>query len=363
MGYTLSEIAASLGAELLGDASLLIEGLAEPAMAGPDDLALASNEKYASALADGAAQAALLWPGADFKALGLKGAIVPIRPRYAMAGLTRQMDPGQHWPTGIHPSAIIDPSAVLGTNVSVGAFSIVGPGAQIGDNCVIGPQSYIGAHVQLGPDAMIREQVSIGAYASIGARFRAQPGARLAGDGFSFVTPEQSGVETARESLGEATMQDDQSWVRIHSLGSILIGDDVEVGSNACLDSGTIRPTQIGDGTKIDDMVQVAHNVVVGKNCLLCGLVGIAGSVVIGNNVVLAGQVGVSDNISIGDNVVAGGASVILSSVPAGRMVLGYPATKMDTQIDSYKALRRLPRVLRDIADIKKAVSKLDGSD
>ncbi|WP_299657863.1 UDP-3-O-(3-hydroxymyristoyl)glucosamine N-acyltransferase [uncultured Tateyamaria sp.] len=363
MGYSLAEIAASLGAEVLGDASLVIEGLAEPAMAGPKDLALASNEKYAEALKDGSAQAALLWPGADFAALGLKGAIVPNRPRYAMAGLTKAMDPGQHWPTGIHASAVVDPSAVLGTNVSVGAFTIVGPGAQIGDNCVIGPQSYIGAHVQLGPDAMIREQVSIGAYAKIGARFRAQPGARLAGDGFSYVTPQKSGVETARESLGHASAQDDQSWVRIHSLGSVLIGDDVEVGPNSCVDSGTIRPTQVGDGTKIDDLVQVAHNVVVGKNCLLCGLVGIAGSTVIGNNVVLGGQVGVSDNISIGDNVVAGGASVILSNVPAGRTILGYPATKMDAQIDSYKALRRLPRALRDIADLKKAVSKPDGSD
>ncbi|MEL7131735.1 MAG: UDP-3-O-(3-hydroxymyristoyl)glucosamine N-acyltransferase [Pseudomonadota bacterium] len=363
MGYTLAEIAASLGAEVLGDASIEIDGLAEPAMAGAGDLALASNEKYADALKDGAAQAALLWPGADYAALGLKGAVVPNRPRYAMAGLTAQMDPGQHWPKVIHSSAVVDPSAVLGANVSVGAFSIIGPGAQIGDNCVIGPQSYVGAHVQLGPDAVIREQVSIGAYARIGARFRAQPGARVAGDGFSYVTPQKSGVETARESLGEAAAQDDQSWVRIHSLGSVLMGDDVEMGANSCVDSGTIRPTQVGDGSKIDDLVQVAHNVIVGKNCLLCGLVGIAGSTVIGNNVVLGGQVGVSDNVTIGDNVVAGGASVILSNVPAGRTILGYPATKMDAQIESYKSLRRLPRALRDIADLKKAVSNPGGSD
>jgi len=363
MAYTLAEIAASLGAEVLGDASLTVTGLAEPASAGPDDLALASNEKYASSLSAGRARAALLWPGADFAALGLQGAIVPNRPRYAMAGLTAQMDPGQHWPQGVHETAIIDPTATLGEGVSIGPFTIVGPGAVIGDRCVIGPQSYIGAHVRLGPDAVLREQISIGAYARIGARFRAQPGARVAGDGFSYVTPQKSGVETARESLGEASAQDDQAWVRIHSLGSVVIGDDVELGANACVDSGTIRPTQVGNGTKIDDLVQVAHNVIVGQNCLLCGLVGIAGSTVIGNNVVLGGQVGVSDNITIGDNVVAGGASVILSNVPAGRTILGYPATKMDAQIDSYKSLRRLPRALKDISELKKAVFKPEASD
>ena len=192
---------------------------------------------------------------------------------------------------------------------------------------------------------------------------QAQPGARVGSDGFSFVTPEKSNVETARESLGANVETSEQSWSRIHSLGAVTIRDDVEVGANSCVDSGTIRPTEIGNGTKLDNQVHVGHNVVIGRDCLLCGQVGIAGSVDIGNNVVLGGKVGVSDNVFIGDNVVAGGGSSILSNVPAGRAVLGYPAVKMDSHIESYKALRRLPRLMRDVAALKKAISKSDTSD
>ena len=143
----------------------------------------------------------------------------------------------------------------------------------------------------------------------------------------------------------------------------ISIGDDVELGANACIDRGTVRDTQIGNGCKFDNLAQIGHNVVIGNDCLICAQVGIAGSSRIGNNVVLGGQTGVSDNIFIGDNVITGGATKVLSNVPAGRVMLGYPAMKMDTQLDIYKQLRRLPRVIADVASLKKAVSKTDPSD
>ncbi len=363
MRYSVAEIAAALGAEAVGDTSLVISGLAEPASAGPADLAMASTAKYAESLTKGSAQAAMLWAGADWQALGLKAAILPQRPRFSMSHLTTMMDPGQGFGAGIHPSAVIDPTARIGTGVSIGPGSVIGPEAHVGDGSVIGAMCFIGWKASLGARAFLREQVSIGARIEIGERFIAQPGARIGGDGFSFVTPEKSGVEAARESLGDQGETQGQSWSRIASLGGVVIGEDVEVGANATIDNGTIRATRIGDRTKIDSLVQIGHNATLGHDVLVCAQAGVAGSVSIGNFVVLGGQSGIADNLTIGDRVVVGGGSVVLSSVPAGRVMLGYPATEMKTQIDSYKALRRLPRYVSDIAALKKAVFKQGSSD
>ncbi|MDE4131768.1 UDP-3-O-(3-hydroxymyristoyl)glucosamine N-acyltransferase [Phaeobacter sp. QD34_3] len=356
--YTIRQIAEALGAQCEGDQSLVIASTKEPQDAGPQDLALATAPKYAENLSQGTAEAALLWEGADWRAMGLKAAIFATRPRMAMAGLTSMMDLGQGFPSGIHPSAVIDPSAELGEGVSVGPLAVIGPRAQIGAGSVIGPHCYIGADVVIGGAAQLREMVSIGARVTIGARFRAQPGARIGGDGFSYVTPEVSGAETARKTLGDQGDAKPQSWLRIHSLGSVTIGDDVELGTNCTIDNGTIRDTVIGDGSKLDNLVHVGHNTRVGRDCLLCGQVGISGSVEIGNNVVLGGQCGVVDNIFIGDGVIAGGGTKILSNVPAGRVMMGYPAVKMETHTEVYKAQRRLPRLMRDIDALKKAVFK-----
>ncbi len=358
MTHTVKEIAASLGAEAVGDTAIVIEGAAEPATARSNDIALAMNPKYAEALAQGQARVAMLWPEADWRALGLAAAILPARPRFAMSGLTGLLDPGQGYAAGIHPSAVIDPDAVLGKAVSIGPLAIVSAGARIGDRSVIGPHCFVGADVTIGADAFLREQVSIGARVTIGARFIAQPGARIGGDGFSFVTAEPSTVESARKTLGDQGTAQAQPWIRIHSLGAVTIGDDVEIGMGATIDCGTIRDTFIGDGTKLDNQVHLGHNVEVGRNCLLCGQVGIAGSVHIGDNVVLGGKVGVSDNIFIGDGVIAGGGTNLMSNVPAGRTMLGYPATQMEKQMEIYKAQRRLPRLLRDFAVLQKAVFK-----
>lgn len=363
MTHTVKEIAVALGAEAFGATELSIARVAEPGTAGVDDLALAMNPKYADALSDGAARAAILWPGAEWQTMGLEAVIVPPRPRFAMAGLTRMMDPGQGYGAGIHPTAHVDPEAILAEDVSVGPLAVISKGARIGAGSVIGPQCFVGWDVTIGRNALLREAVSIGARVKIGDDFIAQPGARVGGDGFSFVTAEASTVEAARKSLGDQGEAKAQPWTRIHSLGAVSIGDNVEIGMSSTVDYGTIRDTRIGNGTKLDNLVHLGHNVVVGENCLLCGLVGVAGSVVIGNNVVLGGQVGVSDNIFIGDGVIAGGGSKILSNVPAGRTILGYPATHMDKQMESYKALRRLPRLMRDFAALQKAVFKTGSDD
>ena len=362
MQYTVQQIAEILGAPFVGDGDIVVTALSEPGDAGPDALALASSPKYAKKIAKGAARAAILWADADWKALGLKAAIMPSRPRFALSNLTALMDPGPRFGVGIHPSASVDGSASVADGVSIGPGAVIGPDASIGSGSIIGPLSFVGRGSQLGQSAVLREHVSIGAGTRIGNRFVAQPGARVAGDGFSFVTTESGGVETVRETLGKEGVAVGQNWTRIHSLGGVEIGDDVELGANSVIDSGTIRPTRIGNRTKIDNLVHIGHNCVIGEDNLLCGLVGIAGSVTTGKFVILAGQVGVVDNITIGDRVVIGAGSKVLTSVPAGRVMLGYPATDMQTQIASYKAFRRLPRVLRDFAAFKKSIPKSDGS-
>ncbi|WP_121065258.1 UDP-3-O-(3-hydroxymyristoyl)glucosamine N-acyltransferase [Chachezhania antarctica] len=356
MDHSIAALAQALNLPSAGDTSLTVTRAAEPGDAGPGDLALAMSPRYAEALGQGAARAAILWDGADWEALGLKAAIFAPRPRLAMAGLTARLDRGQGFGPGIHPSAVIDPSAVIGADVSIGPLAVIAAGARIGDGTVLGPQVYVGADAQIGPGGYVREAVSIGARVVIGARVFIQPGARIGADGFSFVTPEVSGVEKVRETLADQGDTQAQSWIRIHSLGAVRIGDDVEIGAGCTFDNGTIRDTVIGDRTKFDNQVHLGHNVKIGTDCLICGQTGLSGSVVMGNNVVLGGQCGVADNTFVGDNVVAGGATKIVSNAPAGRVLMGYPAVKMDLHTEIYKAQRRLPRLLRDVAELKKAV-------
>ncbi|MBC2835440.1 UDP-3-O-(3-hydroxymyristoyl)glucosamine N-acyltransferase [Paragemmobacter straminiformis] len=357
MAHTIREIAAALGAEAAGDLSLVVSRAAEPRAAGPDALALAMDPKYAGGLAEGQAQAALLWAGADWQGLGLKAAIFAPRGRLAMAGLTVLMDAGPEIAAGVHPMTVIHPEAVIGEGAAIGPFVTIGRGARIGAGARIASHVSIAEGARIGAQALLCQGVRIGARVTIGDRFIAQPGAVVGSDGFSFVTPEKSGVEEIRETLGERSEIRAQSWTRIHSLGAVTIGDDVELGANVCIDRGTIRDTVIGSGSKLDNLVHIGHNVQIGRDCLLCGQVGIAGSARIGDRVVLAGQCGVNDNIFVGDDVIAGGATKIFTNAPAGRVLLGYPAVKMESHVEIQKALRRLPRLAARVAEIEKAVT------
>ena len=350
MPHTVQEIATALGAEAHGAVDLVVTGAAEPASAGPNDLALAMTPAYGAALSQGQARAAVVWPDADWQALGLKAAIIAPRARLAMAGLTQMLDQSP-FSVGISEHALIDPTASIGANVHIGPFTVIGPDTQIGDGCFIADQVSVAAGVSIGAGSQIHAGVRLRRNVRIGARVILQPNVTIGGDGFSFVSAAQSNVERARESLGAAEVKvpDDPRWHRIHSLGGVEIGDDVEIGANSTVDAGTIRATRVGVGTKIDNLVQVGHNVIIGAHCLLSAQSGVAGSTVIGDRVVVGGKAGIADNLQIGDDVVLGGGTVVLSNVPAGRVMMGYPATKMQTHIESYKALRRLPRILRDL--------------
>lgn len=357
MTLTIGELATALQAESWGDATRHVSGAGEPGATSPDQIALAMAPKYAAGLRKG--DMALLAVGMDPEEYGLSAAIFAPRPRLMMAGLTRAFDPGPDLDPGIHPTAIVHDSARIGAGAAIGAFVTIGRDVRIGANARIAEHVSIGKGTVIGADALILPGARIGHGVTAGDRLILQPGAVIGGDGFSFVTPQESGIEEIRRTLGQREDAAQQHYTRIHSLGGVEIGDDVEVGANSTIDRGTIRATRIGSGTKIDSLVQIGHNVVIGQDCLLCGLVGIAGSTRVGDRVVLAGQCGVSDNIEIGDDVIAGGASKIFSRVPAGRVILGHPAVKIETQLEIQKAMRRLPRLAEKLGRLQESVTKL----
>ncbi len=367
---TLGDIARALGLEAAGDTSLPVCAIAEPAMAGPDDLALAVDRRFADALAGGQARMAVLWEGADWRALGLDAAIFCTRIGAVLPGLTGMMDPGPGFEPGIHPSAVIAPDAEIGPDAWIGAFSVIGRGACIGPGARIAPHVTIGAGARLGAQALLHAGVRIGRGVRIGSGFIAQPGAVIGGDGFSFKTREAaSAVETLRADLARGShaessrVEGSRGWARVASLGGVEIGDNVEIGSNSTVDRGTIRATRIGSGTKIDNLVQVGHNVVIGQDCMISAGTGIAGSARLGDRVVLGGMCGVRDNITIGDDVIAGGRTTVFSNVPAGRAIWGSPAVRLETQIAINKAMRRLPRLEARLRDALAQLSRGDADD
>lgn len=357
MKVTIRDLAHALDARAWGDLERSVTGAAEPGVAGPDQIALAMSPRYAEKLSPGGA--AILAEGMDPEAYGLAAAIFAPRPRLVMAGLTRSFDPGPDIAPGIHPTAVIDPSAQIGAEAAIGPFVVIGADVQIGARARIASHVSIGRGCVIGDDALILSGARVQHDCRIGDRVILHPNAIIGADGFSFVTAEEAGVEEIRRTLGKREVMRAQSWERIHSLGAVEIGDDVEIGANATVDRGTVRATRIGAGSKLDNLVHIGHNVILGADCLICGQVGIAGSSVIGDRVVLAGQCGVSDNITVGDDVIAGGASKIFSRVPAGRVVLGNPAVEMRTRMEMDRASRRLPRLADKLAKLQKAVTEL----
>ncbi|MGY0709416.1 UDP-3-O-(3-hydroxymyristoyl)glucosamine N-acyltransferase [Azospirillum argentinense] len=356
---TLAEIAASLGAALEGDGTLQISRAVHPSEAeGPEDLALAMEKGLTELLANGKAVAAVIAEGAEVPA-NLKGWIVVKRPRFAMAGLTTVFEKPVHAEPGVHPAAFVAPEAILGAGVSVGPFAYVGPRAVLGEGVIVMPHATVGAEAVIGKDCLLHPGARIGERVVMGERCIIHPNAAVGNDGFSFVTPEPGSVESAKATgkvVGTNVLIH-----RVNSIGTVILGDDVEVGANATIDRGTITATRIGSGTKIDNLVQIGHNVQIGTNCMLCGHVGIAGSTTIGDRVVLAGKVGVADHVKIGNDAVVAANSGVGTDIPAKAVYMGYPAVPRDRAFDQYKGLARLKRMHADVTDLKKRVGALDG--
>lgn len=350
--HRVGDIAAAIGARVSGDADMRVRGLRHPADAGPDDLAMAGDAKHVEALALGSARAAVLAEDTDWLALGLQAAIHVARPRAALAGLTRAMDAAPRQPAGIHPLAVVDPAAVLGDDVGLGPFCVIEAGARIGSGTRLAAQVHVGADAEIGADTVIHPGVRIGHGVRIGARALIHSNVVIGADGFSFVTPQRGAVESAKATGAVAADARNMRLDRIYSLGSVWIGDDVEIGACTTIDRGTLADTRVGSGTKIDNQVQLGHNVQVGETCMICAQVGVAGSSTIGNRVVLGGKVGVADHISIGDDVIAGAYAGVGTNLPAGSVVLGSPAVPRNEALAIILAWRRLPKLVTQVRQI-----------
>ncbi|MDD3287644.1 MAG: UDP-3-O-(3-hydroxymyristoyl)glucosamine N-acyltransferase [Alphaproteobacteria bacterium] len=357
---TTGDIAKAIGGKLVGDDGIKISRVAHPAdVTGEGDIVLAIDDKLIPLLKDGSARAAIVSGGAEIEDGALDAYIIVERGRFAMAALTKMFDEQVFVAPGIHPSAVVEDGAKLGKGVAVGAFVYIGAGAVIGDGSVLHPQVYIGSNAVIGESALIHAGVKIGARVRIGARAIIHFNSSIGADGFSFVTPKPGSVESAKATgeIGAVNC----GLVRIASLGAVVIGDDVEIGANTSIDRGTIASTRIGNGTKIDNQVQVGHNVVIGDNCLICGRVGIAGSVEIGNRVVLGGAVGIADHVKIGDDAIAMAMSGIAGNLPPKSLVMGAPAKPRAAIIEQMHNMSRIKSLIRKVESLSERLDGIEG--
>jgi UDP-3-O-[3-hydroxymyristoyl] glucosamine N-acyltransferase len=357
MAHTLREIAAALNAEVAGDGSLSVERPGHPRAAGPNDLAIAMDAEHIGALAASVARAALLPAGTDWRALGLAGAVLVSRPRHALATLTALHAPPADIAPGISPMAVVHREAEIGDGCAIGPFCEIAAGARIGPGSILRSHVSVGPGARIGPRALIHPGVRIGRGVAIGAGAIIHGNAVIGADGFSFVTPEPGAVESVAATGRVEDAARNTRLVRIHSLGAVRIGDDVEIGAGTTIDRGTLVDTRVGSGTKIDNLVQIGHNVSVGENCLICAQVGIAGSAVIGNRVVLGGQVGVADHVSIGDDTVVGARGAVAANAPARSVLLGTPALPRAEALRITLAMRQLPKLVETVRLLKKRLS------
>ena len=300
----ITEIVALVGGAYDGPADVVLHGIAPLSEATPEQLSFLANPKYAAQVPTTRAGAVLV--AADFA--GDDARLIRVaNPYLAMASVAAKWFASRRAPQGISPLASISPSATLGRNVNVGAFTTIGDDVTIGDNVTIYQNVVIAPGCTIGDDTILYPLVSIYEGTLIGRRCIVHSGVVAGSDGYGFAT------EGGRHH-------------KVPQLGRVRIGDDVEIGSNTTIDRGTLGETVIGDGTKIDNLVQIGHGVKIGKHCLLVAQVGIAGSTELGDYVVVAGQSGFSGHLKIGDRVQVAAKSAVLDDVPDGAKVMGSPA-------------------------------------
>lgn len=360
MSPTIKDLAAALSMPFEGDGDLPVGRASDPATAGQEALAVALSPAFSEALHAGHARAAILWAGADWRGFGLCAAILAPPARLTLARIAGALDPDDMLPHRTSSHALIDPAARIGDGCAIGPFTTIAAGAEVGPGARIGARVTIGPGARIGAGARIHDGAWIGPRVIAGAHLVMQPGAVVGSDGYSFVTATPSNPERAKATGGAVRLDppEDPAWHKTMSLGAVILGDEVEIGANSTVDAGTLKPTRIGTGTKLDNLVHVGHNVEVGAHCLLCGQTGIAGSVVIGDRTVLGGQTGVGDHNRIGSDVVTGAGTMIQSNVPSGSVLLGYPSQRMDRAVALFRTLKRMGR---DAATPSKAVPKDGG--
>ncbi len=335
MTLTTAEIAKHLAGEVLGDASAALTGFAAADVAKPGDLTFAENADYFAAAEASAATAIIC--GKDFTS-DKKILIRVANPRVAFAKALAIFFPDPKFAPGIHPSAVIAKSAQIDATAHVGPHCTIGERVKIGANAVLQSGNFVGDDSALGDETNLFPNVTIYSRSQIGKCVRIHSGTVIGADGFGYVL--------------------DASFHRkVPQVGNVVIGDDVEIGSNCSVDRGALGATVIGTGTKIDNLVQIAHNVEIGEHTIICAQGGIAGSAKIGSYCVFAGQVGIAGHLKIGNQVTVGSKSGVMHNIPDGEMWLGAPALPDKQAKRIMIALQRLPDLLKKVAEWEKKLT------
>jgi UDP-3-O-[3-hydroxymyristoyl] glucosamine N-acyltransferase len=333
----LGELASRLGAELQGDASLEITGVKGIEEAGPSEITFVANPRYAGLARTTRAAAVLVEP--EFPEIPTSTLRVK-NPYFAFSRALGLFYQPPAYPPGIHPTAAIDPTAAIAEDAHIGAYAVVGPGVHLGPNATLLPHVVLypgvrtGSHFFAHAHAVVRENCVLGDHVTL------ENGAIVGADGFGF----------AKNEAGQ--------WEKIPQSGPVRLGNRVDVQANACVDRATVGATEIGDGTKIDNLVQVGHGSRVGANTLLCAQTGLAGSSVVGDNAILAGQVGVAGHCSVGDGAILTAQSGVSHDIPAGKMISGSPGFDNRTWLRAVSIFQRLPELVKRLSRLEARMEK-----
>jgi UDP-3-O-[3-hydroxymyristoyl] glucosamine N-acyltransferase len=337
MRLTAGQVAEQMEGEVLGDSGTELTGFAPADKAKAGDLTFAENNTYFLRAEQSAAAAVIIDTlfGATSKTL-----IRVPNARIAFAKALGLFFPEPNWPAGVHPTAVIASTAQIDPTAWIGPHCVVGEQVQIGARCVLHGGNHVANQTVLGAETQLFPQVVIYGRTQIGQRVRIHAGSVIGSDGFGYVL-------------------DGGMHRKVPQVGQVIIHDDVEIGANVTIDRGALGPTIIGRGTKIDNLVQVAHNVTFGEHCLVIAQAGIAGSTKMGNFVTLAGQVGLAGHLKIGSRVTVAAQSGVMHDIPDGDKWFGYPAQPDRRMKRQILAVQQLPLLLRRITDLEKTVMRL----
>ena len=341
----IAELIAVTGGRVVGDPSTTISGIASIEDAGPGDITFVADARHMSQLKACRASAVIMKdPGTDpDKIAGDLALLLVDNPMLAAAKVLQVFSPLELPPPGIHPRAEVHPEALVGPEVSIGPMAVIEEGAEIGERTILMAGVYVGRDAHLGADSVIYPGVVIRDRCIIGARAIIHPNAVIGSDGFGFT-------------------RDGAKSYKIPQNGIVRIGDDVEIGACSTVDRGTMGETLIESGTKIDNLVQVAHNVRIGAGSIIVAQVGIAGSSTIGKHVVIAGQSGVSDHITIGDRATVGTKTAVLQDMAPGAVHIGIPAIPRGDWLRSQSIFAKLPELKKKLKELEERVGAIEGS-
>ncbi|MFH1855778.1 MAG: UDP-3-O-(3-hydroxymyristoyl)glucosamine N-acyltransferase [Candidatus Omnitrophota bacterium] len=338
MQKTLGEIARIIDGEIVGNPDVLITGICGIREASEGDLTFIANSKYAGLMETTKASAIITSREVNSSS---KPIIRTDNPSLAFAKMLSLLSPSEiEYPKGIHPAAVIGENVRIGKNVAIQAFCVIEDGAEIGDDSILYAGVYVGNNTKIGKNALIYPSVSIRERIEIGDRVIIHSGSVIGSDGFGFVVVQ--GVHH-----------------KIPQVGTVVIENDVEIGANVTIDRARFDKTIIGRGSKIDNLVQIAHNVIIGENSIVVAQAGISGSTSIGKNVILAGQTGIVGHISIGDGAIVAAQAGVTKSVPANTTVSGYPARPHSIAKRVNACLQKLPELYKTVHRLNNEISEL----